>query len=46
MCEQVLFVHIFMVTLPPFIKSMQFYYRTASNPGTRADDTFVLKHYM
>ena len=27
----------------PVIRSMQFYYCTASNPGSGADDTFVLK---
>ena len=28
----------------PVIRSTQFYYCTASDPGTGADDAFVLKH--
>ena len=42
MCEQVLFVR-FYNNPAPVIRSMQFHYCTVSNPGTGADDAFVLK---
>ena len=41
-CEQVLFVR-FYNNPALFIRSMQFHYCTVSNPGTGADDAFVLK---
>ena len=41
-CEQVLFVR-FYNNPAPVIRSMQFHYCTVSNPGTGADDAFVLK---
>ena len=42
LCEQVLFVR-FYNNPAPVIRSMQFHYCTVSNPGTGADDAFVLK---
>ena len=42
-CEQVLFVRLYN-NPAPVIRSMQFHYCTVSNPGTGADDAFVLKH--
>ena len=45
MCEQVLFVR-FYNNPAPVIRSMQFHYCTVSNPGTGADDAFVLKRGM
>ena len=41
-CEQVLFVR-FYNNPALVIRSMQFHYCTGSNPGTGADDAFVLK---
>ena len=41
-CEQVLFVR-FYNNPAPVIRSMQFHNCTDSNPGTGADDAFVLK---
>ena len=46
LCEQVLFVYVFNGNPAPVIRFMQFHYCTVSNPGTGADDTFVLKHSM
>ena len=40
--EQVLFVR-FYNNPAPVIRSTQFHYCTVSNPGTGADDAFVLK---
>ena len=42
LCEQVLFVR-FYNNPAPVIRFMQFHYCTVSNPGTAADDAFVLK---
>ena len=42
LCEQVLFVRFYNNPVP-VIRSMQFHYCTVSNPGTGADDAFVLK---
>ena len=42
LCEQVLFVR-FYSNPAPVIRFMQFHYSTVSNPGTGADDAFVLK---
>ena len=42
LCEQVLFVR-FYNNPATVIRSMQFHYCTVSNPGTGADDAFVLK---
>ena len=45
-CEQVLFVYISTI-IPPHLTDqcgpMQFHYCTDSNPGTGADNAFVLK---
>ena len=41
-CEQMLFVYVY-GNPAPVIRSMQFHYCTVSNPGTGADDAFVLK---
>ena len=41
-CEQMLFVR-FDNNPSPVIRSTQFQYCTVSNPGTGADDAFVLK---
>ncbi len=41
-CEQVLFVR-FYNNPAPVNRSTQFHYCTVSNPGTGADDAFVLK---
>ena len=46
LCEQVLFVYVFNGNPAPVIRFMQFHYCTVSNPGTRADDAFVLKRDM
>jgi len=43
MCEQVLFVYFFYNNPAPLNGSTQFHYCTDSNPGTGADDAFVLK---
>ena len=43
--EQVLFVHVFYNNPAPVIRSMR-HYCTVSNPGTGADDAFVLKRGM
>ena len=44
-CEQVLFVRFY--SNPASVnRSMQFHYCTISNPGTGADDAFVLKRCM
>ena len=42
MCEQVLFARFYNYPAT-VIRSMQFRYCTVSNPGTGADDAFVLK---
>ena len=42
MYQQVLFVR-FYNNPAPVIRFMQFHYCTVSNPGTGADDAFVLK---
>ena len=44
MCEQVHFVQVFMVILPWLPSS--FINCTANKPGTGADNTFLLKHYI
>ena len=45
-CEQVLFVYVSTLILPRLTDQRIFIYCTISNPGTGADDTFVLKHGM
>ena len=43
MCEQVLFVYVSTLIPPCLTDQRNFIYCTISNPGTGADDTFVLK---
>ena len=42
-CEQVLFVYVSTLIPPCLTDQCNFIYCTISNPGTGADDTFVLK---
>ena len=42
-CEQVLFVYVSTLIPPRLTDQRSFIYCTISNPGTGADDTFVLK---
>ena len=43
MCEQVLFVYVSTIIPPRLTDPRNFIYCTDSNPGTGADDAFVLK---
>ena len=45
-CEQVLFVYVSTLILPRLTDQCNFIYCTISNPGTGADDAFVLKRGM